>query len=210
MKQRLYLYLICLALLFFYLSSTAQHLGSPGTQTAVYKNTANGIPFGYYEYLPINYDINLNTNQKYPVVIFFGGVGELGNGTTQLHKMLNPDAPPRLINDGRHFPAIVISAQHSGWFDEVQSKQLYDYIVSRYPVDLDRVYVTGLSAGGAATWKFARAFPELPAAIVPIAGATQYKTPVTSLQSLRIWAFHNVLDGCGGGGVSQCLDHVKL
>src|SRR5690606_10978160 len=113
--------------LIFYLNANAQHFGAPGTQTPVYRNTNAGIPYGYYEYLPQNFDVNPNTTQRYQLVIFFSGVGELGNGTTDLARLLNPDAVPRIIREGRHFSAIVISAQHSGWFDEPQSKQLYDY-----------------------------------------------------------------------------------
>ena len=201
MRQRLNQLLTALAFLFLTHHVTAQHFGLPGVQTPVFRNTNVGIPFGYYEYLPLNFDINPNTTKRYPLVIFFGGVGELGNGTTQLVKLLNPQAPAKLIQNGRHFPAIVISAQHSGWFDEPQSKQLYDYLISRYPIDLNRVYVTGLSAGGAATWKFGRAYPDLAAAIVPVCGATQYKSAVPQMRDLPVWAFHNVLDGCGGGGV---------
>lgn len=190
-------------------SVQAQHFGSAGKQTAVPKDPANGIPYGYYEYLPQNFS-GTGSHQKYPVVIFFGGVGELGNGTSDLPKLMNPVAPPRLIKEGKHFPAIVISAQHSGWFDEKQSKELYDYITRRYPVDSARVYVTGLSAGGAATWKFGNAHPDLPAAIVPIAGATNFKSPVPHMQEMAIWAFHNVGDGWTGGGVPSVWSMINV
>jgi hypothetical protein len=201
MKNRISFLITNALFLLLFATANAQHYGAPGQQTPVLRDAAKGIPYGYYEYLPQNYDTSSVTTKKYPVVLFFGGVGELGNGTTQLSKLLNPDAPPKIIKEGRHFPAIVISAQHSGWFDEKQSKELYDYVTKHYPVDSSRVYVTGLSAGGAATWKFGNAYPHLAAAIVPVAGATNFKSPVPHMQEMSIWAFHNVGDGWTGGGV---------
>ena len=45
-----------------------------------------------------------------------------------------------------------------------------DYICDTYPVDRDRVILTGLSMGGTGTWMLAMADPDRFAAIVPICG----------------------------------------
>src|SRR5215212_1388764 len=66
-------------------------------------NAINGNCGGYYEYLPQGY--NTNTWQNYPVIVFVHGVGETGNGTTDLPNILNCwTALPRVIANGA-FPA---------------------------------------------------------------------------------------------------------
>ena len=56
---------------------------------------------GYYESLPVDY--TSNTTKKYPLLIFVHGVGELGNGTSQLSLVLK-NGPPKLLNEGK-FPS---------------------------------------------------------------------------------------------------------
>jgi hypothetical protein len=53
---------------------------SPAIQKAVNFNVNANIG-GYMEALPARYD---STNKKYPLLVFLHGLGELGNGTTQL------------------------------------------------------------------------------------------------------------------------------
>ena len=65
------------------------------------------------------------------------------------------------------------------------SDKLLDYICQTLPVDMDRVYLTGLSMGGTGTWMLAMAAPERFAAIAPVCGSGIYwyggilaKTPI--------------------------------
>ena len=62
-------------LLFFISVSNAQ------VQTPRY-NSVTGACGGYFEYLPQGY--NSNTWQSYPLIIFIHGIGEEGNGTSDL------------------------------------------------------------------------------------------------------------------------------
>ncbi len=52
---------------------------------------------GYYEYLPIGYDPNETTT--YPVIVFLAGRGEMGNGNTEINKVLTHEIP-KLIQNG--------------------------------------------------------------------------------------------------------------
>src|SRR5689334_22340032 len=92
---------------------------------------------GFYEYLPEGYDPN--GSQTYPVIIAFHGIGELGNGTTQLSTILY-HGPAKVISQGL-FPKsftvngvtsrfIVISPQFIGWPGGADVDGVINYIGS--------------------------------------------------------------------------------
>ena len=161
---------------------------------------------GYYEYLPQGYNTNTSTN--YPLIVAVHGLGELGNGTTDLANILNCwTALPRLIENGgfpsmftvggQNFSFIVVSPQFKWWPNGSDVNEIIDYAVKNYRVDQSRIYVTGLSMGGGAVWDFAGNFPTRAAAIVPVCGAAG--ADITRAQSianakLPVWATHNQED----------------
>lgn len=173
--------------------------GTAGEQTAVRLDEAvDSPPFGYYEYLPEDFD--LVSGRRYPLVLFYHGIGEKGNGSEDLQRVLL-HGPPKLINQGRHFPVIVISPQSSsGWFNGDSFLRLYTYLTTHYPIDINRVYVTGLSAGGGGVWKSLEAHYDKIAAAVPICGANIIGDPSDFLQNTNIWAHHNFEDTRVGKG----------
>jgi hypothetical protein len=57
----------------------------------------------------------------------------------------------------------------------------------------DRIYVTGLSMGGAVTWTLACRYPELMAAAVPICGWGNTGL-AAAMKELPTWAFHGTAD----------------
>ena len=74
-------------------------------------NSINGNCGGYYEYLPQGY--NTNTWQSYPVIVFIHGIGETGNGTTDLANLLNCwTAIPRLIANGGFPTSVSVGGQN--------------------------------------------------------------------------------------------------
>jgi predicted peptidase len=193
MKNLLYLFICFL----FFGKSFAQILNPPfstaGNQVAVLKNTSH-LNFGYYEYLPTNF--STTSGKLYPVIIFFHGFGEKGDGTTQLNRIIVAGLP-KLLNTTLDLPGIVISPQSGdafGNFYEAQINDILNYITTYYPVDLNRIYVTGLSIGGGNTWLALDKFANKIAAAVPICGAGNVANPSPSLRSVPIWAFHNFTD----------------
>lgn len=158
---------------------------------------------GFYEYLPKDYD---KGRQKYPLLIFVHGLGELGNGGSDLPKVLR-NGPMKLIADGT-FPDsfvvagkthrfIVIAPQllHWPWPGTIQT--IIDYAVSHYKVDKHRIYLTGLSMGGGATWgcvSNSKKYAKKIAAIVPVCGASlvdSTKARIIAAAGLPVWALHN-------------------
>ena len=61
-------------------------------------------------------------------------------------------------------------------------------------VDLNRVYVAGISMGGCATWEIMARNPELFAAAIPLCGSGILST-ASLLKDIDIWAFHGSKDG---------------
>jgi len=168
--------------------------------------TINSNCKGFYEYLPEGYS---TTGKTFPLMIFIHGIGELGNGSTDLYMVLR-NGPPKLINNGT-FPKsftvnsatysfIVISPQFVAWPTALDVQAVIDYAVKTYKVDQTRIYVTGLSMGGGATWDYAaysQAFGKRVAAILPISGAsspTTKKIDTIAASNLPVWALHNLND----------------
>ena len=87
---------------FYYLTVSLQCVyaqasyGNAGDHTPVMLENSTA-PYGYYEYLPVNF--NPKSGVKYPVILFYHGMGERGNGNSDLNKVL-VHGPPKLIEKG--------------------------------------------------------------------------------------------------------------
>ncbi len=71
--------------------------------------------------------------------------------------------------------------------------ELIESILHEFPIDSDRVYLTGISMGGFGTWEFAGRRPDLFAAAAPMAG---YSDPATlsKIAAIPFWIFHGEID----------------
>jgi predicted peptidase len=185
----------------------------PAVQSAVTADITPNLG-GFYKALPARYD---STTKKYPLLVFIHGIGELGNGSTDLSKVL-ANGVPRLIVD-RKFPPqfsvnnesfsfVVLTPQFKQWPKPADINELINYAVANYRVDESRIYVAGLSMGGGATWEYAMAYPARIAAVVPICGAfwpTQQQCGSIASANLPVWAFHNADDGTVGAGTTTMI-----
>ncbi|HYG41150.1 MAG TPA: T9SS type A sorting domain-containing protein [Cytophagales bacterium] len=169
--------------------STQAFAQTPQQRQKARPKGTTSLPHGYYEYLPSNY----NSASKLPVVIFFHGINEKGNGTSQLHYVLR-QGPAKMVTQGKDFPFILISPQHNhGWWNSISINRLIDYIVANYKVDPARIYVTGISSGGYGTWEAGQTASSKVAAIVPICGCGSDKQ-AAKMKDMAVWAFHNDKD----------------
>ncbi|MFC0771780.1 carboxylesterase family protein [Terrimonas alba] len=154
----------------------------------------------YLLYLPEQYAADTAT--KWPLLIFLHGSGESG---ADLNKV-KVHGPPKLIEQGRKFPFIVVSPQappQTGWRAEVL-KGMLDDLKKKYRVDNDRVYLTGLSMGGYGTWNLAEKYPEEFAAIAPICGGGDAEQ-VWKLRHMPVWCFHGAKDDVVPLSASQTM-----
>ncbi len=127
---------------------------------------------GFLEYTPAGY--NPGGTQRYPLIIYFHGVGEVGPGTNEsLCSILglqnggtqnNPnDVPlperielgqlPAVTNGGTTYNYVVLSPQYNQYSypgaypSAADVEAMIDYAVAHYKVDVNRIYLTGMSSG---------------------------------------------------------------
>ena len=150
---------------------------------------------------------NMDTNKKYPLVVFFHGSEERGmDNKKQLIFGVREILAYSKQNDA---PAIIIAPQlpenqqwvNSPWDTDVHimprepslsMKLTIDLIkdtMSNQPVDTKRIYVTGLSMGGFGTWDILQRMPQLFAAGIPVCGGGDMNQ-AEKLKNIPIWAFH--------------------
>ncbi len=88
-------------------------------------------------------------------------------------------------------------------------KDFIDHVRSRVNIDPDRIYVTGVSWGATGAWALAAAYPDLPAALVTVAGGwndrcfdcewpddftDQFPANVCEMKDIPTWVFHGDAD----------------
>ncbi|MEP7107192.1 MAG: prolyl oligopeptidase family serine peptidase [Ferruginibacter sp.] len=160
----------------------------------------------YLLYLPDGYAVD--TVKRWPLLIFLHGSGESG---TDLEKV-KMHGPPKLIQEGKKFPFIVVSPQappQTGWRTEIL-KSMLDSLKKKYRVDNDRIYLTGLSMGGFGTWNFSSKYPGEFAAIAPICGGGDAKE-VWKLRYMPVWCFHGAKDDVVPPAASQrMVDSLRV
>ena len=123
--------------------------------------------FGYVVNLPENYD----ETKTYPLVFFLHGAGERGEN---LDSVATHGYMRYVREQGKQYPFLFVAPQCPDpqyWGCYTESLLAFiDYICDTYPVDRDRVILTGLSMGGTGTWMLAMADPDRFSCIVPICG----------------------------------------
>jgi predicted peptidase len=158
-------------------------------------------PNGFHEYLPPG----LDDGRARPLLVFWHGLGENGNGTTELSRVL-VNGPPMLVTRGRWpegRPFIVLSPQHAGGGcpGAAEVNAFVDWARSAYRVDARRIYLTGLSCGAIGVWSYLGTYTGSEvAAVVLIAGdpGDAWGKSGCALGQVAIWAFHGDADGTVG------------
>lgn len=155
------------------------------------------VELRYLFFLPKGY--KEDRDKRWPLMLFLHGSGERG---TNLAKVA-VHGPPKIVKTNADFPFILVSPQcPSGttWSDDALLA-LLDEIQEKYRVDENRVYLTGLSMGGYATWSLGLKNPDRFAAIAPICGGGNLLTILlpdqgkqSALKRLPVWAFHGGKD----------------
>lgn len=133
---------------------------------------------------------------KLPLIIFLHGKGECGNDNV---RQTTVGLGPALTKNPQRWPFIVALPQKPDtdlpWADlEPQVMALIDLVRAKHQVDDQRIYLSGLSQGGAGTWAIAAKHPDLFAAIAPICGYGDPDTVAPPLVNMPIWTFHGDQD----------------
>jgi len=147
-------------------------------------DTGNKLP--YVLHLPSAY---LADGDEWPLVLFLHGAGERGEDPAAL----SVHGPVKQAAAGAELPFVVLAPQcpgYSTWACELSGVMaLVDEVVGTHRVDASRIYVTGLSMGGAGAWAISARYPERFAAAVPICGSWLPEA-ATRITGVPVWAFH--------------------
>jgi predicted esterase len=191
--------------------------GDSGPSTSATRQTPKPLggsstaPNGYFEYLPIGYDGSC----KAPLLVFWHGIGQDGNGGSDLPNVLAL-GPPELIHGNQWpdaLPFVVLSPQYTAVSGQItpgggcpSSAIVHAFLtwaVASYSIDPKRIYLTGLSCGAIGTWDYLGDHRgELVAAAVPLSGnpgdptqaGSAWKRAGCGLGGAAIWSFHGDAD----------------
>ena len=147
-----------------------------------------------YEYLvqqPPQADGDAPKGERFPAIIHLHGSGActlpldaLKHGDLATYAREHPEL--RLIVVNPHCP-------EGEWWQTPKLDDLYDEVMAKYPIDPDRVYLTGESLGGFGTWLHGAARPDRFAALAPLCGGGDARE-ARYLKDVPIWAFHGARD----------------
>lgn len=127
---------------------------------------------------------------KKPLVIFLHGRSLCGNDLNKVLRYGTVDA----LKKGREIDAYVIAPQNPGTFwkpDNIMN--VADWVIDRYPIDTNRIYVLGMSLGGYGTIDLTAAYPHRIAAAMALCGGGSRKD-LSGLNEVPLWIIHGTAD----------------
>jgi len=129
-----------------------------------------GYGFHYLKYTPKK----KAENGKYPLVVFMHGAGERGTTDGAELDLVARHGWFGDVAQGKEFPFMMVGPQCPRthfWGEYIESlNRFLDTIIAENDIDTDRIYLTGLSMGGTATWLWGQSNPERFAAFAPVCG----------------------------------------
>jgi len=178
-----------------------------GAQLVAKSLTAsNGVFFGFYEFRPPNYG---TTTTKYPLIISLHGIGERGNGTTELYKVAGQGIPKNIAAgnkmtftwNGKTESFLVLAPQcrriDTLWYS-YYINEMINYAKKNLAVDTNRIILTGFSMGGGGVWTYtseSKANGSKLAAIAPVCAACLMTNAKNIADAkLPVYAFHALND----------------
>jgi predicted esterase len=181
---------------FYIYKDYAQYLAGKRITSQTYQNSAlQHFGQGYMLYLPDGYE---NQPEKtWPLIFFLHGYGDRGDNVFVLAKA----SPFMYIREKGPLPFIIAApllntfGGYSSFPEEYLDGALAE-VQARYRVDPKRIYVTGLSMGGEATYRLAVHQPQAFAAIAPLSAWVDSETYslIGRIKDLPVWAIHGADD----------------
>jgi predicted peptidase len=135
----------------------------------------------------------------WPLLVWLHGIGEAGNDNYSHIRWLK--LLFRNEKERGPFPCFVVAYQcpydRPTWTDGPEAEKpmnsaraIIDHLLAAYPIDPDRIYLSGVSSGGTGCWEMLLRYPDLFAAAAPLASSGTMSTDLSSIAHVPIWAFH--------------------
>jgi predicted peptidase len=170
---------------------------------------------------------NVTSGARYPLVLFLHGLGEQGHDNKRhlangVERFATPDAQaqhpcfvlvPQCPSRVRDKPTM-----WNGDREKMHSVkdtadiaiplqtalEILSIVQEKNPVDRDRIYITGVSMGGFATWETISRHPRTFAAAIPVCGGGDINY-AERIKDIPIWAFHSGNDPIIEVGYSKSM-----
>jgi pimeloyl-ACP methyl ester carboxylesterase len=142
--------------------------------------------YKYLVHLPL--DAKGSSNKHWPAILSLHGAGENGD---DLRIVAHVGPLQKRALKPQAFPFIVITPQCPAreiW-NVTLLADLVREVLDKYPIDPDRLYVTGGSMGGFGTWALAAAHPDWFAAAAVVSGGGDAEE-ARNLVNLPMWVIH--------------------
>lgn len=147
--------------------------------------------YAYQLHLPPGAAAKRDPQERWPLLLFLHGSGERGADIARV----KVHGPPKIADREADFPFILISPllpAEEDW-DLAKLDAILDHALATLPLDPARIYLTGLSRGGHAVWRWGAAEPGRFAALAPVAGRGDPANGC-ALTDIPVWAFHGDRD----------------
>jgi predicted peptidase len=140
------------------------------------------------------YDIKDHVPDKaYPLMVYLHG----SNATGENLSMVKTDGIPKIIEDGKELPFVVIAPQlpsgMAGRWPPEFVNEFITYARENYGIDSHRICVTGVSMGGSGVWDYTSTYPTQVACAVPMSCWGDAKI-ICNMKAVPTWAFHGIDD----------------
>jgi predicted peptidase len=168
----------------------------------VHSNKKDSLPYRLLK------PVNPTAAERFPLVIFLHGSGERGSDNeAQLRHISDLALDPKYRGK---YPCYILApqcpknelwAEHNknGTVKAVSTRsmglvmELVDKLCKEFPIDTDRIYITGLSMGGYGVWDLMARYPDRFAAAIPVCGGGDENT-AQKIKHIPVWAFHGAKD----------------
>ncbi|MBX3435793.1 MAG: hypothetical protein KF847_20945 [Pirellulales bacterium] len=161
-----------------------------------------GETFAYRLYQPKS----ASADRKYPLLVWTSGYGEKGDDNFAQLRHLHYIFHDQATDQRAEFYCLVLQVpeRHEQWIEpgdppddvaEVLMALVAD-AQQRFPIDADRVYLAGVSAGGSVCWELLQRHPDAFAAVAPLAsdGGGADRQRLAAAKDVPVWAFHAARD----------------
>jgi predicted peptidase len=205
--------LSAIALLAFAVSASSLSAQTPSSVMQLRKHKGGAMTLYYHLYKPNGY----SADAKYPLIMAFHGVGENGDSSSTLYIDKNGLVSAWVATAFQNkYPCFVVAPHNpSGtWIDTpwtvsnsnvkyrqgplssrlATAMQILDSLTREFSIDTNRLYVTGLSIGGWATWDLVTRFPDKFAAAFPQSGGVD-TSKAGQVARTPIWSYNGKQDG---------------
>lgn len=150
---------------------------------------SSGQETPYVLFIPASY----RGDKPFPLILFLHG-----HGDGLRFRVTEVGLGQVIARDKAKFPFFALFPRTDGrWYpdspDPQRAIEVLEAVGRNYSIDRRRVYLTGVSSGGSATWQIAAMYPATFAAIVPVCGVPPVEL-VPRLKHIPCWCFHGDSD----------------